>query len=81
MALDRSLARAEPPGSGHPAEAAAPITGPGGGRAAPPAVSFAYVAKRFPLPGAERPVDALEDVSLEVVEHEIVCLLGPSTSG
>ncbi|MGB8932363.1 MAG: ABC transporter ATP-binding protein [Anaeromyxobacteraceae bacterium] len=44
-------------------------------------MSFGKVAKRFALPGAERPFDALEDVSFEVAEHEIVCLLGPSGCG
>jgi NitT/TauT family transport system ATP-binding protein len=46
-----------------------------------PAVAFARVAKRFALATCDETVTALEDVSFDVREHEVVCLLGPSGCG
>lgn len=43
----------------------------------PPAISFEHVSKRFPA--ATRP--AVDDVSLEVAEGDLVVLLGPSGCG
>src|SRR5512133_221647 len=46
-----------------------------------PALTFTRVAKRFSLAAGDRTVTALEDVSFDVHEHEIVCILGPSGCG
>src|SRR5512133_204856 len=46
-----------------------------------PAVTFTRVAKRFALATGDEAVTALEDVSFDVREHEVVCILGPSGCG